>query len=175
MFSRHEITSPRCEVWFASLLIQLRKVMLGCHFPVKPFYKEPGDKQGILEHSSVSSVPFKTEQTKHNATHQEFSLQKNTGHPGTSPNEKPRFSGSPAVSNGEAVGMSVSHQWLRRWQRCGDSVLWRSWSAFPTLWELLPSQCSLTVPGKRLQTWPLGSGSVTVGLTQADWHLQAHL
>lgn len=53
--------------------------MLGCHFSVKPFYEEPGDKQGILEHSSVSSVPFKTEQTKHNVTHQEFSLQKNMG------------------------------------------------------------------------------------------------
>lgn len=68
--------------------------MLGCHFPVKPFYKEPGDKQGILEHSSVSSVPFKTEQTKHNATHQEFSLQKNTGHPGASPNENPGSQGA---------------------------------------------------------------------------------
>lgn len=60
--------------------------MLDCHFSVKPFYKEPGDKQGILEHSSVSSVAFKTEQTKHNATHKEFSLQKNMG-----PQEPPQM------------------------------------------------------------------------------------
>ena len=64
--------------------------MLGCHFPVKPFYKEPGDKQGILEHSSVSSVPFKTEQTNHNVT-------PNTGRPEASPNDKPRFSGDPGI------------------------------------------------------------------------------
>lgn len=71
--------------------------MLGCHFPVKPFYKEPGDKQGILEHSNVSSVRFKTEQTNHNVTPQEFSLQKNTGRPGASPDDKPRFWGDPGI------------------------------------------------------------------------------
>ena len=131
-FSRCEITNPRCEVLFDSLLVQIIKVMLGCHFPMKPFCKEPGEKQGILEHPGISSGWYtqphmpEAQPVEEDGTLRSLPRQQTYG-----------SLWSPAVSGDETVGMWVSHQWSGQQQRCGDGGLCRGLSAFSLFAELL--------------------------------------